>query len=126
VDADTMDRLRAIALDLPGVSEGTTVHHPSFKVAGRAFAMVMEDHHGVGWTAVWLKSTRDEQAFLIESDGERFFAPPYVGPKGWIGYRFLANRPTDWTEVAELLEDAFRQSAGKRLIAQLDELRGGG
>lgn len=125
MDVDAMNRLREIALALPGVAEGTTVHHPSFKVAGRAFAMVMEDHHGVGWTALWCKSTRDEKAFLIESDPERFFSPPYVGPKGWIGYRFLADRDADWTELAELMEDAFRLSAGKRLIARLDAERPG-
>jgi hypothetical protein len=125
VDADPLPRLREIALALPGVEEGTTVHHPSFKVAGRAFVMVMEDHHGVGWTAVWCKSTREEQAFLIESDPDRFFAPPYVGPKGWIGYRLPEGGTVDWTEVAELVEEAFRLSAGKRLIAALDAARDG-
>ncbi len=120
MDADVFGRLRSIALELPGASEGVTVHHPSFKVRGRAFVMVMEDHHGVGWTAIWCKSTREDQAFLVESDPARFFVPPYVGPKGWVGYRFLADRPTDWRQVAELIEDAFRGSAGKRLEAELD------
>lgn len=118
-----MRHLREIALALPGASEGITVHHPSFKVAGRAFVMCLENHHDVGWTAIWCKSTHDDQRFLIESDGGRFFAPPYVGPKGWVGFRFLSDRPTDWAEVSELIEDAFRLSAGKRLLKQLDAER---
>lgn len=120
--ATLMKRLRAIALGLPGVVEGTTVHHPSFKVAKTAFVMCMDDHHGVGWQAIWCKSTRDEQQALIASDPDRFFAPPYVGPRGWVGMRL--HEPLDWTEVAEMIEDAYRLSAGKRLLAQLDARRG--
>jgi hypothetical protein len=116
-----MGHLREIALDLPGVVEGTTVHHPSFQVAKKAFVMCMDDHHGVGWTAIWCKSTKEDQQALIASDPDRFFVPPYVGPRGWVGMRL--HDPIDWTEVAEMIEDAYRLSAGKRLLAQLDARR---
>ena len=47
---------------------------------------------------------------------ERYFAPPYLGPSGWIG-AFL-DGPEDWDEIAELLEEGWRLAAPKRLLAR--------
>ena len=55
---------------------------------------------------------------LIGSDPERFFAPPYVGPKDWIGVRL--DRPVDWEEVEALVTDSYRMTAPKRLLAHLE------
>ena len=54
---------------------------------------------------------------MIRANPERFFVPPYVGPSGWIGIR-LDGKP-DWAEVAELMRDAYRLVAPKRLLAAL-------
>ena len=48
----------------------------------------------------------------------RYFAPPYLGPKGWVGIR-LNNNP-DWTLVQSLIEDSYRLTAPKRLAAQVE------
>jgi hypothetical protein len=48
--------------------------------------------------------------------------PPYVGPKGWIGVR-LDIGTVDWDEVAEIVEESYRMTAGKRLVAALDAQR---
>ena len=53
-----------------------------------------------------------------QSEPERFFRPPYVGPSGWIGVRL--DRDVDWSEVAEILTDSFRKVAPKTLVKQLD------
>jgi hypothetical protein len=58
------------------------------------------------------------QAALVGANPERFFVPPYVGPKGWIGIE-LEGGP-DWDEVADLIEESYRMTAPKRLAAQLD------
>ena len=55
---------------------------------------------------------------LTAHDPERFFRPPYVGPRGWIGVRI--DDDVDWTEVAELCQDAYRTVAPTRLIRILD------
>lgn len=55
----------------------------------------------------------------MATDPERFFIPPYVGPKGWVGVRL--DRAVDWTEVAELVTDGYRLLAPKRLVRLLDE-----
>jgi hypothetical protein len=49
---------------------------------------------------------------------EQFFRPPYVGHRGWLGVRL--DRDPDWTEIAELCEDAYRVIAPAALVARLD------
>ena len=58
------------------------------------------------------------------SDPRRFFRPPYVGGRGWLGV-YLDVPGVDWTEIAEIVADAYREVAPKRLAAQLDRGRGG-
>ena len=48
----------------------------------------------------------------------RFFRPPYVGGRGWIGVRLDAG--LDWAEIAELCQDAYRAVAPARLVTLLD------
>lgn len=111
---DRLPRLRGICAALPGVEEGVTVHHPSFRLRGKAIVMVTGDD---GDPALWLKSDRGTQAELVASDPQRYFVPPYVGHHGWVGVR---TRGVDWNEVSELVVDAFRAAAPKRLRAEYD------
>jgi hypothetical protein len=59
---------------------------------------------------------------LVESAPGRFYRPPYVGHRGWLGVRL--DVAVDWDEIAELVEDAYRIIAPKRLVAELDARRG--
>ncbi|MDF2233129.1 MmcQ/YjbR family DNA-binding protein [Albimonas sp. CAU 1670] len=90
-----LERLRALALALPRTSEKLSWGEPTFRVDDRIFAMVKG---GDGEASVWLKAPDGAQEMLIAAAPERFFRPPYVGQKGWIGIR-LARDP-DWEEVA--------------------------
>ena len=56
---------------------------------------------------------------MVASDPERFFVPPYVGGRGWLGV--YLDVPLDWDEIAELVEDAYRMVAPKKLVDLLDE-----
>jgi hypothetical protein len=56
---------------------------------------------------------------LIASASDRFFLPPYVGPRGWVGL-YLDLPRVDWEEVRELVTDAYALTAPKRLVAELD------
>ncbi len=53
------------------------------------------------------------------ADGERYFRPPYVGHRGWLGV--YLDVPVDWDELAEVVEDAYRCVAPKTLVAQLPQ-----
>jgi hypothetical protein len=55
---------------------------------------------------------------LVAANPTRFFLPPYVGGRGWLGVRL--DVPTDWDEIAEIVTDAYREIAPKRLVEQLD------
>jgi formyltetrahydrofolate-dependent phosphoribosylglycinamide formyltransferase len=110
-----LDRVRALALNLPATAEKLSHGAPGFYVeGGKFFAYFSQSHHGDGLTALLLKvSGLDEQAMLIEADPDRFFRPKYYGPYGWIGI-VLTDAP-DWTMIEAMLTAAWRLCAPKRL-----------
>lgn len=112
-------RLRTVCLALPEAHEVTAWGEPTFRVRNKLFAMYADagNHHGDGRCAVWCKATHLTQDFLVRSDPARFFVPPYVGPSGWVGV--YLDRSTDWKALADLLEDGYRMTAPKRLLAKL-------
>jgi len=109
------ERLRALCLALPQAVEKEAWGDPTFRIRDRIFAMVKT---GDGRLSVWLKAPDGAQEVLIGADPDRFFRPPYVGPKGWIGVR-LDNEP-DWDETDALVRRSFRLIAPKRIAALLD------
>jgi hypothetical protein len=114
-------RLRAICLRFPEVEERLSHGAPTWFVRGtKAFVTFWENgHHDLDFPHLWCAAPPGAQAELIGSDPDRFFRPAYVGHRGWIGVR-MDNRP-DWTEVAELCQDAYRVVAPQRLVRLLDE-----
>jgi predicted DNA-binding protein (MmcQ/YjbR family) len=109
-----LERLRQICLALPEAEERETWGEPTMRVRDKIFAFPREDQ-------VTVKADPDERLGLLADP--RFFLPPYVGNKGWVGLRLQgvdeATKP-DWTEVAELIVTSYRLIAPKRLSAQLD------
>jgi hypothetical protein len=61
------------------------------------------------------------QEHLALAEPSRFFRPPYVGGRGWVGVRLDGD--VEWEEVAAVCEDAYRVVAPKHLVAELDERR---
>jgi hypothetical protein len=53
-------------------------------------------------------------AMLVAADPARFFVPPYVGHRGWLGVRL--ERDLDWEELTGIIEDAFAEVAPARLV----------
>ena len=112
-----LPHLRAICLALPEAEERETWTVPTWRLRGRIFCMwnPMDD----GAAALWCKARRGVQEMLADAAPDRFFRPPYVGHKGWIGLR-LSGR-VDWKEVAALVRRSWRMTAGKRLAATLPD-----
>lgn len=106
----TRDRLRAICVDLPEAEELETWGAPTYRIRRKIFAMERDDD---GRPAVWCKAPPGSQAVLVNAAPERFFAPPYVGPKGWVGM-WLDARP-DWVEVARLVRRSYTLVAPRKL-----------
>src|SRR5437016_12361384 len=108
-------RIRALCLGLPETSERLSHGAPTFFVRGkRAFVMVLTNHHGDGRFALWCAAPTGIQAMLVEADPERFFVPPYVGHRGWLGVRL--DRGLHWDEIAGIAEDAYAEVAPPKLV----------
>jgi hypothetical protein len=120
--SDPLDRLRAICLAFPDATEKEAWGEPTFRVRDKLFAMYDNNHHDSGHQGVWIKARHEMQDLLVHSAPERYFVPPYMGPKGWVGAR-LDVPEADWHEIAGLIEEAYRATATKRQIARLDEIR---
>ena len=116
-----VDRLRAICLALPEATEKIAWGEPTWRVRGKLFAQLDDHHHGADHLAVWLPAPLGEQEAMVFTDPERFFRPPYVGPRGWVGVR-IDRRPS-WPQVATLVERAYRMVAPPRLLESLDTIR---
>ncbi len=114
---ELLERLRAICLVLPQATERPG-HHVAFQVQEKTFVWFTDNHHNDGRIAVTFKAPPGAQDVLVGADPDRFFVPPYVGARGWVGLR-LDPGPVDWDEVADLLTDSYRLIAPKRLAASL-------
>jgi hypothetical protein len=110
-----LTKIREICLGLPETSERLSHGAPTFFVRGkRAFTMVLSNHHGDGRFAIWCAAPDGMQTLLVETDPERFFVPPYVGHRGWLGVRL--DRGLDWGQLAGIVEDAYAEVAPPKLV----------
>jgi hypothetical protein len=116
--AKAIERVRKLCLALPEVEEKPFGGHtaPAFRVRDKLFLMTAEDT-----TWMNLKGAPGVQQALIAGEPDKFFVPRYTGKNGWIGVRLDVEQ--DWDEVAELIEEAWRRTAPKRVVAQLDASR---
>ena len=116
--ASPLPRLRKLCLAFPEAHEVEAWGAPTFRIRNKLFAMYSRaGEHDAGRHAVWCKAPPGDQELMVRMAPARFFRPPYVGPSGWIGV--YLDRDTDWKELRELIEESYRMTAPKRLLAQL-------
>jgi len=113
-------RLVALCCTLPEAeAERAGAEHLSFKVRKKIFAYYVHDHHGDGRIALWCKAPPGEQDRLLGEDPQKYFVPPYVGPRGWVGLR-LDTRTVDWRAVEDLAFAAYFLTAPDALRRQIE------
>src|ERR1041384_5175902 len=104
---------------LPDVTERLSHGAPTWFIAGKkTFVTCHHNHHGDDRLAMWCAAPLGVQQELVGEDPERFFVPAYVGHRGWLGVR-LDRRP-DWSEIGEIVEDAYRTVASPKFLKLLD------
>ncbi|HEY2175602.1 MAG TPA: MmcQ/YjbR family DNA-binding protein [Mycobacteriales bacterium] len=113
-----LERLRTLCLGLPEVTERLSHGEPTWFVRGKKTFVMFADHHHDDRLAFWCAAPPGAQEAVVGSEPDRYFRPPYVGPRGWLGV--WLDVPVDWGEIADLVDDAYRAVAPKRLIADLD------
>ncbi|CAM3265119.1 MmcQ/YjbR family DNA-binding protein [Stackebrandtia soli] len=117
---DVIELLRRRCATLPEVVERVSHGEPAWFVRGkRMFVTAAQNHHDdrVGF---WCAAPEGEAAAAVAADPRRFFVPPYVGTRGWLGV-YLDVPGIDWDEITEIVTDAYRAVAPKRLAATLDD-----
>ena len=110
-----LDRVRALALQLPETEERESHGQPTFFVAGKQFAQLRHDHHGDGRTVVCVRSGgTDEQGMLIEAAPETYSRPAYLGASGWVAMELTGK--VDWPLVEDRVAQSWELAAPARLL----------
>lgn len=119
-DEDPLARLRRLCMALPEVTERLSHGEPTWFIRGKKTFVTYADYHHDDRVAFWCAAPDGAQETLVSLYPDRFFRPPYVGHRGWLGV-YLDVPGVDWDQIADIVTDAFRMVAPRRLAAQLDE-----
>ena len=116
--SDPLDRLRALCLALPETTERLSHGEPTWFVRDRKTFVMYANHHHDDRLGFWCAAPPGVQTELVTAEPDRFFRPPYIGHRGWLGV--WLDVPVDWTEIAEIVTDAYRVIAPRTLVAKLE------
>lgn len=116
---DPLEKLRRLCLALPETTERISHGEPTWFVRDKKTFVMYANHHHDDVLAFWCAAPDGAQEALIAADPERFFRPPYVGHRGWLGVR-LDVTPIDWDQIGDLVTAAYRAVAPRKLLAELD------
>jgi len=115
---EQLDALRKLCLALPETTERLSHGEPTWFVRGKKTFVMFADHHHDDVLAFWCPAPPGVQEELVRAEPDRFFRPPYVGHRGWLGVRLDVD--VDWGEIDRIVRDAYRQVAPKTLAALVD------
>ena len=111
-----LERVRRICLALPEATEKEAWLAPTFRIRNKMFASYALNHHNDGRVALWCHAPAGLQEELVAAEPEKFFRPPYVGHKGWIG---LNLEHVSDSEIATFTRQAYCMVAPLKLKALL-------
>lgn len=107
-----LQRVRRMCLALPEAAEKLSHGEPTYFVRKKVFAMIANNHHDDGHVAVWIPVPQGLQPEMIARDPRKFYKPPYVGVRGWVGVELSE---VDDGELALLILQAWQMIAPKGL-----------
>jgi predicted DNA-binding protein (MmcQ/YjbR family) len=116
--ASEIERLRAICMAIPGAFEKLSHGEPTWFTGpkGKTFVMLDDHHHGAPHISAWIAGTIDQQELLVAAEPERYWVPPYVGHKGWIG--IVLDTGPDWNAVERLVRESHALVSAKKVRAR--------
>jgi hypothetical protein len=118
IEPHILDELREICMTLPEAEESIAFGAPTFKINSKNFAMTQRGSEDR--PSVWVKGAPGRQEMVVAAFPDRYYRPPYVGPKGWIGCWLDDIALPDWDEIEDLIVESYRLIAPKRLVKQMD------
>ena len=123
-------KLSELCLALPGTTREDQSTHSTFLVAKKVFAYYLNHHDppkpgpksGMdSIVSLCCKTLEGDNTRFAEANPRRFYVPPYIGPRGWVGYRL--DLPTvDWSEVRDLVRCSYQQTAPAKPRMRLHEI----
>jgi hypothetical protein len=114
----SLDRLRRLCLALPETNERLSHGEPTWFVRDKKTFVMYADQHHDDRVGFWCAAEPGVRDALLAGDPDRYFYPPYVGHRGWLGVR-LDVSGVDWDEIGEIVTDAYRVVAPKSLVGLL-------
>jgi len=118
MDESTLETLRRLCLALPEATERLSHGEPTWFVRDKKTFVTCADHHHDDRVAFWCAAPDGAQEALVAAHPERFFVPPYVGHRGWLGV--WLDVAVDWDEIEDLVVAAYRVVAPRKLVTELD------
>ncbi|HYJ24894.1 MAG TPA: MmcQ/YjbR family DNA-binding protein [Acidimicrobiia bacterium] len=115
--ADHLSRLRRLCMSLPEVEERVSHGEPAWFIRGKRQFVTYADHHHDARVAFWCSAPEGAQHVLTTTDPDRYFIPPYVGGRGWVGC--YLDVEVDWEALEEIVVDAYVTVAPARLSAEI-------
>jgi hypothetical protein len=112
----TFETVRRLALEFPAVEEGTSYGTPAFRVRGKFLARLREDGESLA-----IKCGFDERDLRMQADPKTFFTTEH-----YHGYPTVLVRmaTVDAADLRDVLEQAWRLHAPKRIVVAYDRARG--
>jgi len=117
-DHPQVERVRRLCLSLPDTTEKLSHGEPTFFVKKKVFAMCSINHHNDGHIAVTVPAAIGVQEALIKKSPKKFYRPPYVGIRGWMGIEL--PKVSD-KELAGHLKEAWKLIGPEKLHLALEE-----
>ena len=109
----TWEDVLAAGLRLPEVEESTWFGTPSLKVRGKSFCRLRTDPDALVLRVVDMH----EREALLQGQPDAFFSTPHYD--GWP-YVLVRPEQVDPVELRELIEEAWRVQAPKRVVKEFD------
>jgi hypothetical protein len=119
---EPLETLRKLCLALPETTERISHGEPTWFIRGKKVFVMYSDHHHNDRLGFVCAAPDGAQEMLVGTDPERFYVPAYVGHRGWLGV-YLDVPGVDWDEISDLVVEAYRVVAPKRLAEQLRETK---
>ena len=111
-DEEPFERVRRLCFDWPDVTERLSHGEPTwFHRDRRSFATGAPTITTTIASPSWLAAPPGARDPLVEAEPVRYFVPPYVGHRGWIGVYLDVD--VDWPVVEELIRNAYHTIAGR-------------
>jgi predicted DNA-binding protein (MmcQ/YjbR family) len=120
MNPDPIHSLRELCMALPEVTERLSHGEPTWFVRDKKVFVMLSNHHHDDRLGFWCAAPTGAQEMLVECAPERYFRPPYVGRRGWLGV--YLDVPVDWDEIADLVTDAYCLIAPAKLAEQARDI----